>query len=370
MPRNCIISPTLVAPTILELVTIASQFSAGSQIEQVEPYGSGRIHATYLVTTSKKRFILQRVNTQVFQDAESLLHNLTMMNLHMTLNPSIARPGRWEHPAGVQSHTGLPYATHFDDGSIWRAMAFVDRTYTVNEVDSPQLAYNAGVALARFQEQLVGLKPEELRNPLPGYRDTAFYLAQYDAVKHLGTSEQEAFCHNFIAEHREVAFALPHALASGELMEGVIHGDPKINNILLDVATHEAVAVVDFDTVMPGLLILDIGDAVRSWSNRLGEDAPVWEDVTCDLELAEGAISGYLSIAKDFLSANDRKYIVASILVMTYELMVRFFADHLNGDKYFKGIPGSNLRRALVQATLFNDMLRQRVALERIVESA
>ncbi|HBE53609.1 MAG TPA: aminoglycoside phosphotransferase, partial [Cyanobacteria bacterium UBA11369] len=148
-----------------------------------------------------------------------------------------------------------------------------------------------------------------------------------------------------------------------------MHGDPKINNVMFDTATGKAVSVVDLDTVKPGLVHYDIGDCLRSGCNRAGEETADWESVRFDTDLSQGILQGYLSVAKAFLTENDYAYIYDAIRLIAFELGLRFFADHLAGNVYFKvKHPEHNLARALVQFKLTESIESQETTIRSIIE--
>jgi Ser/Thr protein kinase RdoA (MazF antagonist) len=172
-----------------------------------------------------------------------------------------------------------------------------------------------------------------------------------------------------VAAREDLVPVLEEARKRGELRLRPIHGDPKVNNVLLDSHSGEAIALVDLDTVKPGLVQWDIGDCLRSACNRLGEEAADWEAVQFDPELCEALLSGYLDAARGFLDDADFAYLVPAIQLIAFELGLRFLADHLAGDTYFRtNRPGHNLERALVQFRLTESIEAQRGEIGAIVE--
>ncbi|HAX76424.1 MAG TPA: aminoglycoside phosphotransferase, partial [Cyanobacteria bacterium UBA11372] len=162
---------------------------------------------------------------------------------------------------------------------------------------------------------------------------------------------------------------LENAKTEGKLPLRLMHGDPKINNVMFDTATGKAVSVVDLDTVKPGLVHYDIGDCLRSGCNPAGEETADWQSVRFDTDLAQGILQGYLSVAKAFLTENDYAYIYDAIRLIAFELGLRFFADHLAGNVYFKvKYAEHNLARALVQFKLTESIESQEITIRRIIE--
>ncbi|MEL6881419.1 MAG: aminoglycoside phosphotransferase family protein, partial [Cyanobacteria bacterium J06607_10] len=186
------------------------------------------------------------------------------------------------------------------------------------------------------------------------------------------TAEQTAqvnYCLAFVAQRREWAHVLEVAKEAGHLPLRPIHGDPKVNNIMLG-TDGKAVSLIDLDTLKPGLVHYDIGDCLRSGCNPLGEETHDWQAVTFDTERAKAMLEGYLSLAKDFLTEQDYRYLYDAIRLIAFELGLRFFTDYLAGNVYFKvNDPDHNLRRSLVQFKLTESIEAQADALKAIIEA-
>jgi Ser/Thr protein kinase RdoA (MazF antagonist) len=200
---------------------------------------------------------------------------------------------------------------------------------------------------------------------------TPGYLSHYDEVR-LQTvpapSPEVAYCENFVSRCRAWASVLEDAKAQGRLPLRIIHGDPKVNNFMLDTATGQAVSLIDLDTVQPGLIHYDLGDGLRSGANPLGEETEEFEAVRFDLDLGRAILHGYLSQARDFLTNNDYPYLYDAIRLIAFELGLRFFTDYLEGNVYFKARHRDhNLVRALVQFRLTESIEYQEHALRAII---
>jgi Ser/Thr protein kinase RdoA (MazF antagonist) len=176
------------------------------------------------------------------------------------------------------------------------------------------------------------------------------------------------YCLRFVSARSAWAHVLEDARAAGRLFLRPIHGDPKVNNILIDSATMKAISIVDFDTVKPGLVHYDIGDCLRSGCNPMGEESKEWEAVHFETDLCRAVLQGYLQTAREFLTYNDFDYIFDSVRLIAFELGLRFFTDYLEGDVYFKAKhPGHNLSRALVQFRLAESIEGQETAIRSII---
>lgn len=340
---------------------MAAAFCGGDAGLAVRPFGSGNINRTYLVMPGqgdRPPFLLQCLNTEVFRQPELVAANIREVLGHVAAN--LAAPdgrvvGRWELPEVLLTTEGRDHVVA-PDGTWWRAQRFISGTRTVDRVEDPGIAREVGRGLGCFHRLVADLPVSGLADTLPGFHVTPGYLARYDMVREglpeSGNSE-ERWCHDFIGRHRHVAPMLEDALAEGRLRIRPIHGDPKVNNILLDEGTGAAVAVIDLDTVKPGLLHYDLGDCLRSSCNPAGEEPADPGAVRFDLDLARAVLEGYMGVAGAVLGPADRDLIPASARLLAFELGLRFFTDHLEGDVYFRVEErGLNLRRARVQFRL------------------
>ncbi|MBN1640912.1 MAG: aminoglycoside phosphotransferase family protein [Anaerolineae bacterium] len=355
----------------------AAAFCTRGHVHQVEVHGNGNVNDTYLVAVggaARGSFILQRVNTHVFRQPELIMLNLRTLTDHV--QPTLVHGGgegdrRWVVPVVLPTREGTDYYRD-PDGGFWRALSYAEDAVSYETVQGVEHAREAGYALGRFHGLISDLDPGALYDTLPGFHITPSYLAQYDAVVartdlDIGSPEVQR-CARFVAARREWASVLEDARARGELTLRPIHGDPKVNNIMIDPRTGRAVSVVDLDTVKPGLVHYDIGDCLRSFCNRLGEETTEIERVHFDLDLCRAILEGYLDQARSFLRERDYAYLYDAIRLIAFELGLRFFSDHLAGDLYFKVRErGHNLRRALVQFKVTESIEAQEAAIRGIV---
>lgn len=360
------------------LVEIASVFAGAHAVQGVSPLGNGNINSTYLVAREEAEpFVLQRLNTAVFPQPQRVMHNLLTVSQHVEgrLEGEGKDAGdRWVLPRVLRSRSGEAWLEEGEQ--FWRAISFVPATTSLDALASPGQAREVGYGLGRFHELVHDLPCEQLADTLEGFHITPGYLAQYEAIcaePSRRPSEQEAWAHRFVAQRAPWAGVLERAKASGELPLRPIHGDPKVNNVLLDARSGRAVALVDLDTVKPGLVHYDIGDCLRSGCNPLGEETPALDAVTFDLTLCEALLEGYGAVAHRFLGPADHRYLYDAIRLLSFELGLRFFTDHLAGNVYFHTQrPGHNLDRALVQFRLTASIEAQerdiRGLLERLQE--
>ncbi|MGD1951304.1 MAG: phosphotransferase enzyme family protein [Leptolyngbyaceae cyanobacterium] len=351
------------------LAHIAQQFVGHDTVPAIRSLGSGNINDTYLVDTEQP-FVLQRINTQVFPQPDQVMDNLCrfVSHAHQRLGQTPLNR-RWEVPHVLRTLDDQHY-WHDAQGHIWRGLSFVKGTTTFNTIQDSTHAVEIGHGLGYFHSLLSDLPITSLTDTLPGFHITPGYLKQYDLTlaqaKILSLEEQH--CCSLIEHHRNHLSVLEDAKASGSLPLRPIHGDPKINNILIDTTTGQAASLIDLDTVKPGLVHYDIGDCLRSSCNPLGEETMHWQTVTFDVDLCAAVLRGYLSSASDFLYPIEYDYIYDAIWLITFELGLRFFSDHLAGDIYFKTQrPHHNLERALVQFQLAKSISMQKSAIQTVI---
>jgi Phosphotransferase enzyme family len=359
------------------LLSIAVQFMGSSQILAVKPLGNGNINDTFLVITTDHQFVLQKINTQVFQQPQLVMQNMRVLteHIHAKLQArSIAadrrRDRRWETPRVLLTQD---QGDHWcgDDGAFWRAISFIADSEALDRIQDVTHATEVGYALGTFHHLISDLAPEKLADTLPGFHITPQYLQQYIPVNqasHVSNTPEVNYCRQFVADRASWAHVLEHAKASGKLPLRLMHGDPKVNNVMLDRATQQAIAMVDLDTVKPGLVHYDIGDCLRSGCNPMGEETQDWQAVQFELELCRGTLQGYLAMVSSFMTANDYAYIFDAVRLISFELGLRFFTDYLAGDVYFKvKYPEHNLVRALVQFKLTESIEAQETSIRTLV---
>ncbi|MBW2466149.1 MAG: phosphotransferase [Deltaproteobacteria bacterium] len=343
----------------------------------VEKYGRGVIHDTYLVKLRglADSFILQRMNTYVFKQPERIMHNLRVVGEHIRNleKPAESNAGsRWEMlhiiPTGEQRDYFID-----PEGGFWRALSFISGAYPLEEVAGLDNAREIGRALGKFHHLTCNIDPKLLHDTLPGFHNIEFYLKRYDLVLSNYASKEpvnaDLYCREFIAGRRQWAPVLENGRKHGKLQMRVIHGDPKINNIMLDEQTGRAVSIIDLDTMKPGLLLYDIGDCLRSCCNVIGEDAENPAGDLFDLERCSSVLSGYMTEARKCLTGRDFALFYDAIRLLPFELGLRFYTDYLEDNIYFKtDYPVQNLNRAVVQFRLVESIEQQEDRIKSLIE--
>lgn len=361
------------APMTDNLINIADQFTQTGKVLDVQPFGSGNINDTFLVKVStQQNFVLQRINTQVFRQPQLVMQNMRTFTEHVSKrlqNTPLNR--RWEVPNVLPTKDTQDYYTDAN-GSFWRAISFIEASESFDIMHSREQAREIGYALGMFHNLISDLSPQKLADTLEGFHITPLYLNHYNEVLATATPQSTPevnYCLEFVEKHYSLAPILENAKASGQLPLRLMHGDPKINNVMFDTSTKLAVSVIDLDTVKPGLVHYDIGDCLRSGCNPMGEETEDWQKVTFDTDICAYILQGYLSVAKEFLTEHDYIYMYDAIRLIAFELGLRFLTDYLAGNVYFKvKYPEHNLARALVQFKLTESIEVQEATINKIIQ--
>lgn len=363
---------------------IAQQFDLHGRLASIRPTTSGNVNDTYIAVFrthfSEERVIIQRVNHHVFVRPDWIMENMRILTQHcheQLLRESEDADRIWQLPRIIPSKAGEDLFKD-EDGNFWRAMTLIASASTFDIAQSEEHAYETGVVLGQFHRLISGIDPARLHDTLPGYHETPKYLEKYDqtiasakARELMRGSEQVRSLHKFIEARRDFIPVLQNALSAGEIKTRLIHGDPKVSNFMIDDDTGKGTAMIDLDTVKPGLIHYDFGDALRSLCNREGEETQDLSGVAFDLDFCDAFIRGYTAHAKGFLTANDRKYLYDSIRLIALELGLRFFQDHLAGNVYFKiRLPEQNLHRANVQFRLCESIEIRKRQIVKILDEA
>jgi Ser/Thr protein kinase RdoA (MazF antagonist) len=363
--------------TLDSLVAAAAQFKTHQRIMDIEEYGNGNVNDTFRITLDcreNKHFILQRINTRVFPKPELVMLNLRTFteHVHQRLQSSPPRAGRpWEVVRVLSAQDGQDHWID-PEGSFWRAISFIENSQSFDTIKDIGHAREVGYALGMFHNLLSDLDSESLADTLEGFHITPHYIRHYDEVLARTSADKSSevdYGLQFVSHRRGWAHVLEHAKAQGKLYLRPIHGDPKVNNVMVNTDTGQAVSIIDLDTVKPGLVHYDIGDCLRSGCNPMGEDPERWEMVRFEPELCRAILQGYLSLARDFLTENDYEYLYDAIRLIAFELGLRYFTDYLEGNVYFKtNYPEHNLARALVQFKLTESIESQEAVIRTIIE--
>jgi Ser/Thr protein kinase RdoA (MazF antagonist) len=343
---------------------IARRFSLASDPLLIEPLGRGLINESFKVTAGTDRWVLQRINGQVFADPEAIMANLSRLAAHLARQEGLDLT--W--PALAQTAEGATW-TRDEEGAVWRLMTFIPGQ-PLERIEGASQAAEVGRLLGAFHRAVADLDPASLRVTLPGFHVTPGYLEPFDRVAQQAVAApqpglEEALA--FVAARRMGVGVLEQARAAGLLPERVIHGDPKLDNLLFDAEGRRALALIDLDTVQPGLTLHDIGDCLRSSCNRPGESASEAR-VGFDLEACLALLRAYADRTQGLLVPAEVALLFAAIRLIPFELGLRFLTDHLQGDRWFRvSAPGQNLAKARIQFALVADIERKEREIRAII---
>ena len=368
----------------MKAALIAPKFDVAGRLVTVEHTGEGNVNDTYLAifrtTFSEERIILQQINKRVFSKPQYIMENMRVLtdHVHKRIEAEADTADRiWQLPRVIPAKDGQDFVLD-GDGEYWRAITLIASAHSYGQVQSIEHAREAGFVLGYFQHIISDLDVNLLRDTLEGYHITPGYVEKLDqAVQspdgqlRLKASLDAQSCYRFVQQRRDWCSVLEKAKEAGEIKLQPIHGDPKISNIMIDDATGKGTCIVDLDTVKPGLIHYDFGDCLRSCCNPMGEETSDLGRVLFDTDLCEALVKGYMVHARTFLSDADRHYLYDAIRLIAFELGLRFFADYIAGDVYFKTRhDGQNLNRARVQFKLTESIEAREKQIRNILDKA
>lgn len=328
---------------------------------EIAPYGDGHINDTYLAESTPK-YIIQRINTNVFKNPDEVMENILAVTEHLRkkIEEDGGNPLR-ETLTVVKTVDGENYLKDGDD--CYRAYRFVEGATTYNLPESPEQMYHAAKAIGKFQKRLSDFPADQLHETIVQFHDTPNRVKQLEQAitdNRAGRLDSVQPEIEFAMEISKYASLITDAIASGEVPLRVTHNDTKLNNIMLDDETGEGICVIDLDTVMPGSLLYDYGDALRFGASSGPEDEKDLDKIYFVLPVYEAFTKGFLEEAGESMTEKERELLPWSIVMMTYECGIRFLADYLNGDTYFNThYAEQNLDRARTQFKLVKDQMEK-----------
>ncbi len=346
----------------------ANAFDLGGDIIDIKPLGRGLINDTFLVKSSSRNAVLQRINRRAFPEPELIMQNLRALSDYCRERQPDAALAL---PSILSTRAGGDFLVD-ERGDFWRVLSYIDNTVALETVANPRQAEAVGAALGRFHSLASGLDTKRLHATRPRFHKTPAYFERFATVA-AQTKDQLAsadlnWCVEFAHARRDIVSVLEDAKERGELSLRVIHGDPKVDNFLFDARAQNVVSLIDLDTVQPGLVHYDIGDCLRSCANPAGESPKNVADARFDLAIGRALLKRYLAETRRLLTPQDIAYLYDAIRLIPFELGLRFLTDHLEGDVYFKTERrGHNLHRATVQFRLTEDIERNADAIQSTI---
>ena len=354
-----------------ELNSVISHFLLKGTVSEVKPLGSGLINDSYLVTTAEADqpdYVLQRINHAIFTDVELLQRNIEAVTRHLRRKLEAEGVSDIQRRVLQFLSTDEDRTCHFDGTNYWRMSVFIADTLTIDEV-TPHSSYDAGKAFGRFEQQLIDL-PETLGETIPDFHNMELRIKQLsdavscDAAGRVADVGAEL---ELIRKFSEEMCLAEQLHRQGLLPKRICHCDTKVNNMLFD---HDGnvLCVIDLDTVMPAYIFSDFGDFLRTAANTVAEDSPELEKIDFRWDIFEAFSRGYLESTASFLTDVERDNLPFAVALFPMMQAVRFLADYLNGDTYYKiNYPEHNLVRTRNQLRYFQRVMERRSDMEKLI---
>ena len=364
-------------PSIQSIVAeIGNRFAIGGVFVEGEEVHSGHINSTFRATYelpdgSRQRYIIQQINSSVFKDPHAVMRNVERVTRHINSKVLRVKKDLGGQTLNLYPARGGNFWTEGDGGGIWRCYNFIEGCLTYDVVENTRQAYQAARAFGSFQDLVSDLPAADIVETIPDFHDTRKRFERLIAVAALdpcGRLESAREEYDFIVARGSAVSRLLNLRDEGAIPVRVTHNDTKINNVMIDADSDEAVCVIDLDTVMPGLSLYDFGDLVRSATSPAAEDERDLSLVRMQMPMFEALVEGFLDSAGGFLNEAELSNLAFSGKLITLETGIRFLTDYLEGDIYFKiHRPGQNLDRCRTQLKLVERIEEQEPVMESFV---
>lgn len=345
---------------------ILPQFAFEGSFSDVSEILSGNINNTYhlyfnLPGGGVREYILQHINSYVFKTPDAVMRNIELICNHLRKSYEADGIDPYRHMLEmVPLKRGSGFLYTDDSGFFWRAYRFITGATAYDRVEKPEHFLEAGRAFGEFQRRLVDFPAVQLVETIPNFHNTRKRFYTFVASLDLNRAERVRSLEreiDFFFERRKMMSGVVEKIETGEIPLRVTHNDTKINNVMTDNRTGKAICVIDLDTVMPGSVLYDFGDAIRFGASTAAEDEPDLSRVSLDMNLYRLFTEGFLSEVNGFLTPGEIRLLPLGIKVITCELAMRFLTDYIDGDLYFKvNSPSHNLVRAHAQMKLLEDI--------------
>ncbi len=350
----------------MELSSIVSAFGLEINKIKIAPFGSGLINETFLIN-SDKNYILQKINTTIFKNPEIIAQNISACFDFLSK----------KHPDYIFINPLLTLnKEHYAYGknqSTWRLLPFITNSFTVDQTESNQQAYEAAKAVGAFSAKLNGIDIKNLMVSIPHFHDLSFRYLQFEESRIIGNQKRIEACSEIInkfIQFNHLITTYEEITVNPDFPLRVQHHDTKINNVLFDKQTHKSVCLCDLDTVMPGYFISDLGDMMRTYLSPVNEESTQFDEVIVRMDYFVAVVTGYLSEMKNVLTATEKKYIFYAGEFMIYMQGLRFLTDYLNNDQYYATqYENQNLNRTLNQLKLLQEYQSKKQLMESIIQS-
>ena len=357
---------------------ILHKFNFKGEMVDIQPFGAGHINKTYIATYKRedgtiKQYVVQQVNSTVFKNIDTLMENVFAVTsfLRQRIKENGGDSER-ETLHYIKTSDGDKY--YFDGENYYRAYVFVDKSISYNSVDDAEIFKSSGAAFGKFQRYLADFPAETLTETIPNFHDTKWrYDNEFVPAVENNLSGRKDTCLDeiqFVMDRKEDTSLLVDLIEQGELPIRVTHNDTKLNNVLFDKESDKGICVIDLDTIMPGLSLYDFGDSIRSGANTGAEDATDLSTVSLSLPMFAAYADGYLSQQAKTLTQAELDHLAFSARYITFEQVLRFLMDYINGDTYYKiKSPLHNLERTHAQYALLQSIEAQSEAMCEIIRN-
>lgn len=344
-----------------KIISIVDKFNTEGELISILPFGEGHVNSTFLVQTTLKKYILQKINTKAFKKPEQLMDNL------LKVTNSLKESGK-ETMSFILTKDGKCF---YKDKNAYRMYEFVDDVIVFQKIPNAQVFKQSGYAFGEFINSLEKFNAKELYETIKDFHNTPKRFADFKKAVEKDIKGRACACKQeitFVLERENTLSVAVEDLKSGKLPVRVTHNDTKLNNILIDKTTLEPRMVIDLDTVMPGSLIYDFGDAIRFGASTAKEDEQNLDLVHFDINMFSAFAEGFIEALRQTITDRELELLPYGAYLMTIECGMRFLADHLEGDVYFStAYIGHNLIRARTQFRLAKEMQENLDKMSQIV---
>lgn len=359
-----------------DIESIVKHFRICGELIEIRPLPRGHINDTYVLTTKKNkhtvRYILQRINHTVFKDPPSVMGNIIRVTEHIRSRMQRIDPDRASRQLTVIAGVDDTCFNKDARGSFWRVYNFIEDAVAYDTIESADLAYEAARMFGWFQKMLIDLPGPALHESICDFHNTPKRFETFQRILKEDTCNRAKNAKteiNFLFDNAAICDVLLNLAGKGKIPVRVTHNDAKVNNVMLDKSTNKGVCIVDLDTVMPGLSIYDFGDMVRTGTTLADEDERDLSKVAMNLTMFEVLARGYAEQSKYFLTSTEKEHLAFAAKLITFEQLIRFLADYLAGDVYYKvHREGHNLDRSRTQMKLVQSIIEQEEAMNKAVE--
>ncbi|MFK5959656.1 MAG: aminoglycoside phosphotransferase family protein [Lutibacter sp.] len=345
------------------LQTVFNQFELDSSFSAFSVIVSGHINDTYLIKTSKKPYVLlQRINKGVFKNVPSLIQNKVAISKHLVKKLQQLPKAEINRKVlqFITTKNNQPYYVD-TQGNYWNMMVYIDKSITLETVSSPEIAYEGGKLFGDFLNLTNDFDATQLTEVIPKFHDMSFRFEQFDSALKTATSARKNAARKQLEEVenlRTEMHIIQQLKESGQLKIRVTHNDAKLSNALFT-EDFKGLCVIDTDTVMPGIVHYDFGDAIRTFCNTAVEDEKNLDLVTFNVVYYKAYLKGFLESLGSNLSATELKYLPLAAKTMIFIMALRFLTDYLNNDVYYKtNYPSHNLDRSKNQFKLIESFTK------------